>query len=109
MRTVTTTVFEMVTVTVYPSSGQNTPTSSVLPSSSSVSKSSRAPLVTQIPSAQLPMAGAECNDHGQMKCGDETSFAQCVFGRWLLRTCTSGTVCKETEDTNSPIVYCGFP
>jgi hypothetical protein len=56
-----------------------------------------------------PVSEGECDEHGQMMCSGDAMFAQCVFGKWLLRSCTTGTVCKMTEDTNSPTVYCGFP
>lgn len=110
IHTTTVTVVETVTVTVYPSA-VNTPVPSASTSmspniniSSSSSSSSR-PMVTQNPSVKSPVDGEKCDDHGQMRCGGLSSFAQCHFGKWLFRSCNAGTVCKE--DGNS--IYCGFP
>ncbi|KAI9592995.1 hypothetical protein BDF19DRAFT_194534 [Syncephalis fuscata] len=56
-------------------------------------------------SESCPVANTACRD-STFDCNGN-QFAQCVFGRWVMRTCMSGTVCHRTADLNS--VFCDFP
>ncbi|KAI8645896.1 glycoside hydrolase superfamily [Parasitella parasitica] len=64
---------------------------------------------TLFPTLPLPVAGEACELEGTFRCGGEFSFAQCAFGQWISRNCTTGTICRESYDTNPPSIYCGFP
>ncbi|CAO0802561.1 unnamed protein product [Mucor circinelloides] len=64
---------------------------------------------TMFPTLPLPVAGEACEKDGVFMCNGEFSFAQCVFGQWISRNCTTGTICRESYDTNPPSIYCGFP
>ncbi|KAI8058504.1 glycoside hydrolase superfamily [Syncephalis plumigaleata] len=52
-----------------------------------------------------PVVNGACRD-STFDCNGN-QFAQCVFGRWVMRTCMAGTVCHRTADLNS--VFCDFP
>ncbi|KAG2208845.1 hypothetical protein INT46_003626 [Mucor plumbeus] len=64
---------------------------------------------TMFPSLPLPIAGEACERDGVFICSGEFSFAQCASGQWILRNCATGTICKESYDTNPPSIFCGFP
>ncbi|KAL7318714.1 Chitinase 2 [Mucor circinelloides] len=64
---------------------------------------------TMFPTLPLPVVGEACEKDGLFMCSGEFSFAQCVFGQWISRNCTTGTICRESYDTNPPSIYCGFP
>ncbi|CEP08376.1 hypothetical protein [Parasitella parasitica] len=64
---------------------------------------------TLLPTLPLPVAGEACEFDGVFRCSGESSFAQCAFGQWVSRNCTTGTICRESFDTNPPSIYCGFP
>jgi hypothetical protein len=66
------------------------------------------PSVTMYPSVPKPVSGQGCSNEGLFMCSSKDSFAQCVFSQWIVRNCTSGTICRETYDTTPPSIYCGF-
>jgi hypothetical protein len=65
--------------------------------------------ITMYPSMPLLIQGEKCDKEGLFACSGVNSFAQCVFGQYIVRNCTTGTVCREAFDTNPPSIYCGFP
>lgn len=78
-----------------------------VPTTSAGSSSSNS--MTMYSSMPLPIAGEKCDKEGLFVCSGLNSFAQCVFGQYIVRNCTTGTVCRQTFDTNPPSIYCGFP
>ncbi|GAN03061.1 chitinase [Mucor ambiguus] len=86
-----------------------TSTVTLLPTTSPAASSDVVSLTTMFPTLPLPIAGDACEKDGVFMCSGEFSFAQCVFGQWISRNCTTGTICRESYDTNPPSIYCGFP
>ncbi|CAO3609069.1 unnamed protein product [Mucor hiemalis] len=61
------------------------------------------------PATALPQEGESCSIEGSYKCSGPASFAQCVYGKYIIRNCAAATVCKEMEGATPPSIYCGFP
>ncbi|KAF5097377.1 hypothetical protein D0Z00_002414 [Geotrichum galactomycetum] len=42
-----------------------------------------------------PVSGGSCNTEGELKCVSH-GYARCSNGQWAVRSCSPGTVCKES-------------
>lgn len=56
------------------------------------------------PTSSAVVNGAVCSNNWACV-GDK--FAQCVYGKWIVRPCPGGLVCHEIGAGTS--VYCGYP
>lgn len=106
-KTTTTTVKTSTTksATISTSTKTGVPTTSAVPtktSSTTTTTTTEVPTPTGTP-ATCVKEGQACGTHGQYTCSGN-SFATCNFGKWMLRSCPSGTTCFSTTDGAS--VYC---
>jgi chitinase len=51
-------------------------------------------------------AGQACSTEGKYVCTTGGAYAVCLYGKWSLTSCPSGTSCIPTSDGGS--VYCGY-
>jgi chitinase len=79
--------------------------SSSVPSTSTKTTSSASPTSTSTPGS-CPAAGQACSTEGKYECTTGGAYAVCLYGKWSITSCPSGTSCMSTTDGAS--VYCGY-
>ncbi|KAI8148417.1 glycosyl hydrolases family 18-domain-containing protein [Fennellomyces sp. T-0311] len=70
------------------------------------------PIMEQIPTISMAVpsnvADQPCSIMGQQRCvssGQSPEWLTCNFNRWVMRSCSSGSVCHDDQGT----LFCGYP
>jgi chitinase len=64
-----------------------------------------APTPSPAPGDVCPVEGGACQE-GTFDCSG-AQYAQCINGKWMLRSCQTGTVCHRTADRRN--IFCDWP
>lgn len=51
-----------------------------------------------------PVSGGSCKTEGELKCVSH-GYARCSNGQWIIRSCSPGTVCKESDSND---IFCDW-
>ncbi|KAG0179528.1 Chitinase 1 [Apophysomyces sp. BC1021] len=72
---------------------------------STTSASTTTPSHTTSVNPLPPMQGSPCANENAMTCSGK-DYAQCVYGRWVVRSCGGNLVCQESPASG---VLCNYP
>ncbi|ODQ67650.1 glycoside hydrolase [Nadsonia fulvescens var. elongata DSM 6958] len=62
--------------------------------------------ITQI-DPSCPIQGSTCLNEGELSCNG-FSYGQCTFGKWVVRACAPGTVCKKLGSGPEALLFCDY-